>query len=212
MVRDLAGKTGDHYTFDSSVSSIPVISASGTASIYAYHGPKQRSGGTLKMSAMDTPTCVCDGGITGSLNGRPFHKDCLPEPKGNQVIGKVLRKNQQLLISLGDLLQQKNPTCWVETYQGGLHCCPHTTLLLDKDQTPPDELLSYQMKFRFYYQTYTPATPSSPASHHNLLRMYYQTEANAGEYDVPQCAPGTPSELCVHEITAHFKVSDMMQV
>ena len=42
--------------------------------------------------------------------------------------------------------------------------------------------------------------------------MYYQTEANAGEYDVPQCAPGTPSDQCVHEITAHFKVSDMMQV
>ena len=42
--------------------------------------------------------------------------------------------------------------------------------------------------------------------------MYYQTEANAGEYDVPQCAPGTPADQCVHEITAHFKVSDMMQV
>ena len=82
MVRDLAGKTGDHYTFDPSVSSIPIISASGTASVYAYHGPKQRSGGTLKMSALDTPTCVCDGGITGSLNGRPFHKDCLDEPRG----------------------------------------------------------------------------------------------------------------------------------
>ena len=45
-----------------------------------------------------------------------------------------------------------------------------------------------------------------------LLYHYYQTEANAGEYDVPQCAPGTPSDQCVHEITAHFKVSDMMQV
>ena len=44
------------------------------------------------------------------------------------------------------------------------------------------------------------------------LYHYYQTEANAGEYDVPQCAPGTPSDQCVHEITAHFKVSDMMQV
>ena len=44
------------------------------------------------------------------------------------------------------------------------------------------------------------------------LLVYHQTEANAGEYDVPQCAPGTPVHLCVHEITAHFKVSDMMQV
>ena len=44
------------------------------------------------------------------------------------------------------------------------------------------------------------------------MYYHYQTEANAGEYDVPQCAPGTPADQCVHEITAHFKVSDMMQV
>ena len=92
MVRDLAGKTSDHYTFDPSVSSLPIISASGSGSVYAYHGPKTRSGSTLKMSVMDSPTCVCDGGIKGSINGNPFHKDCLDEPKG-------------------DLVQQKNPTC-----------------------------------------------------------------------------------------------------
>lgn len=68
------------------------------------------------------------------------------------------------------------------------------------------------MKFRFYYQTYTPATESRPASHKSLLRMYYQTEAHAGEYDIVQCPPGTPAEQCVQVITAHFKVSDMMQV
>ena len=85
-------------------------------------------------------------------------------------------------------------------------------MLLDQDQTPPEELLKYQLKFRFYYQTYTPATDDKPASHKNLLRMYYQTEAWSSEYDVLQCPPGTPSEQCVHEITAHFKVSDMLQV
>ena len=42
--------------------------------------------------------------------------------------------------------------------------------------------------------------------------MYYQTEANAGEYDIPKCAPGVSPEHCVHEITAHFKVSDMLRV
>ena len=49
----------------------------------------------------------------------------------------------------GDLLEQKNPTCWVNTYQGGLHCCHHQNILLDKDQTPPTETLSYHMKFRY---------------------------------------------------------------
>ena len=71
--------------------------------------------------------------------------------------------------------------------QGGLGCCHHQNILLDKDQTPPAELLTYHMKFRFYFQPYQAAGPSSPASHANLLRMYYQTEAQAGEYDIPKC-------------------------
>jgi len=192
MTRSFAGKTPDHYTFNTNAASIPVISASGSGPTYAYHGPKTRTGGTIKISVIDSPTCICNGGIKGSINGIPFHKDCLPEPKG-------------------DLVQQKNPTCWVETYQGGLSCCHHGNILLDKDQTPPEELLTYHMKFRFYFQPYTEATATKPASHTNLLRMYYQTEANAGEYDIPKCSPTTPAEDCVHEITAHFQVKDMMR-
>ena len=46
LVRGLAGKTPDHYTFDPRVSSVPVISASGTGAVFSYHGPKQRSGQT----------------------------------------------------------------------------------------------------------------------------------------------------------------------
>jgi len=192
MTRPFKGKTADHYTFDVKVTSLPVISASGSGPTYAYHGPKTRTGGSVKLSVLDSPTCICNGGIKGTINGIPFHKDCLPEPKG-------------------DLVQQKNPTCWVQTYQGGLSCCHHENILLDKDQTPPEELLTYHMKFRFYFQPYTEATATKPASHTNLLRMYYQTEANAGEYDVPKCSPTTPSVDCVHEITAHFQVKDMMR-
>ena len=82
MTRELQGKTSDHFTFDPATSSLPVISASGLAGVFAYHGPKLRSGGTLAMSVLDSPTCLCDGGTKGSLNGVPFHKDCLDEPKG----------------------------------------------------------------------------------------------------------------------------------
>merc|ERR1719336_1660690 len=81
MTRDIVGKTADHFTFSPSTSNLPVISASGLAGLFAYHGPKLRSGGTLKMSALDSPTCICDGGLKGSINGVPFHKDCLDEPK-----------------------------------------------------------------------------------------------------------------------------------
>ena len=65
---------------------------------------------------------------------------------------------------------------------------------------------------RFYYQPYSPPSDNMPASHENLLRMYYQTEANAGEYDIPKCDPAVSPDHCVHEISAHFKVSDMLRV
>ena len=97
-------------------------------------------------------------------------------------------------MSTGDLLQQKNPTCWVDTYEGGLSCCHHKNVLLDKDQEQPSDLLTYHLKFRFYYQPYEPEVETSPASmvvnkpasHQNLIRLYFQTEAWAGEYDIPK--------------------------
>ena len=50
------------------------------------------------------------------------------------------------------------------------------------------------MKIRFWFQEFVPVNapkvaPLAPAgfsaSHHNLPRLYQQTEANAGEYDIP---------------------------
>ena len=99
--------------------------------------------------------------------------------------------------------------------------------------------MTYHLKFRFYFQPYTPAvTPTSPlseivpkpASHQNLIRLYWQvgrirlstwfrlthavsfflcclqTEANAGEYDIPKADPGTPPHETIHEITARWQV------
>merc|ERR1712012_633752 len=188
VTREFKGKTLDHFTFESTSSEIAVITASGTGPNYAYHGPKQRTGGKLQLSGVDVPTCICNAGVKGSINGIPFHKDCKPRPGG-------------------DLLQQKNPTCWVETYQGGLQCCHHETILLDKNQTPSKEKLTYHLKFRFYFQPYT----SNPPSHRNLLRMWHQTEENSGEYDVVGCPPGTPASMCTYQITSHFTVQEMVQ-
>ena len=147
-----------------------------------------RGGSTLQLAALDAPTCICNVGIKGTINGVPFSKNCAPEPSG-------------------DLLQQKNPTCWVDTYVGGLSCCHHQNILLDEDQQEPDELLTYHMKFRFWFQEYQPETESKPASHQNLVRLYWQTEAWAGEYDVPKADPETPPEETVHEITSRWQVS-----
>ena len=64
----------------------------------------------------------------------------------------------------------------------GLQCCRHAHNLLDADQSIPPEILRYHFKLRFWFEVYEPApTPS----HLNLDRLYWQTEANAGEYDVP---------------------------
>ena len=189
MTRSYKGKTPEHYTFDpKSTSTIPHITASGSGPNYSYHGSKTRGGATLQFFTLDTPTCICNTGIKGSINGIPFSKNCFEEPQA-------------------DLIQQKNPTCWVDTYQGGQSCCHHKNVLLDADQKQPDELLTYHLKFRFYFQPYTPETSTAPPSHENLIRLYYQTEAWAREYDVPKADPGTPPEATIHEITARWRVS-----
>jgi len=65
----------------------------------------------------------------------------------------------------------------------------------------------YRLKFRFYFEDYTPG----PApSHTNLLRLYHQTEDAQGEYDIVPCLPGTPPKDCVQVITSRWKVRDMM--
>jgi hypothetical protein len=42
VTRPLQGKTSDHYTFSTSIPTIPLLVACGNGSAYAYHGPKQR--------------------------------------------------------------------------------------------------------------------------------------------------------------------------
>ena len=50
-------------------------------------------------------------------------------------------------------------------------------------------------KYRFYFQEYD-------ATRHVIVhpRTVWAIGAFIGEYDVPQCAPGTPAEQCSHEI------------
>ena len=48
----------------------------------------------------------------------------------------------------GDLFVQRNPTCDIRTYEGGLSTCHHKWILLDKDQDQPwpDQPLVYYKK------------------------------------------------------------------
>eukprot|EP01002_Notosolenus_urceolatus_P007757 NODE_306_length_2266_cov_21.156067_g238_i0.p1 GENE.NODE_306_length_2266_cov_21.156067_g238_i0~~NODE_306_length_2266_cov_21.156067_g238_i0.p1 ORF type:complete len:721 (+),score=196.19 NODE_306_length_2266_cov_21.156067_g238_i0:236-2164(+) len=194
MTRPFKGLTKRHYTFDPiGHPSIPIINAIGSQPAFSIHRAKTPA--MLTMASLSGPSCVCSLGEQKYINylgqRMKFHKNCVPEPQG-------------------DLKHQHNPTCTLEQYQGGLSCCHHQWYLLDKDQQIPTPVDTYRLKFRFYYEPYVPATPSVPASHENLPRLYFQTEAWAGEYDVPLCTPGTDPSECVHMITAHFMVKDFV--
>ncbi len=95
LKRAFRGATADHYTFDPTVASVPMIDAVGNSVQLAFH--KARGTGTVTMEAVGGATCVCNGGTHGTINGLDFSKNCAPEP-------------------IGDLLQQRNPTCFIQTY------------------------------------------------------------------------------------------------
>ena len=96
MTRAFKGITPEHYTFDPATTSLPMINAVGDTVQLAFH--KYRSSATLSLLALDAPTCVCNGGTKGTINGLPFNNVCAPEPTG-------------------DLLLQHNPTCSIQTYR-----------------------------------------------------------------------------------------------
>ena len=187
MTRPMKGATANHFTFaPADQSTLPFISAIGSGPVFTRH--KFKGVSSLSLTALDGVTCVCDSGKQGSINGIPFHKDCWPEP-------------------YGDLIQMKNPTCFVDAYAGGLRCCHHQWILLDQDQNPwPNQIDEYSLKFRFWFQEYNPTAPK----HVNLVRIHWQTEVMSTEYDVPRKSPETPPENAVHQITSRWKVGQMM--
>ena len=149
------------------------------------------------------PLCVCPvpafGKAHGSIDGVAFNKVCSPMPRSS-------------------LLAEENDICSIETYEGGLSCCAHKSVLLDRDQAPweggqvpTDKPASnvtdnYRMKFRLYYEPVTPET-------RNAFFMFITNEAGAGEYDIPQCnrTLHPDAEDCVHTLTGEFTVEDSMR-
>jgi len=223
VTRPFKGRTPKHYSFRiSKDGTINFISAVGSSQSFGYH--KAHSVGVMSLTVKNQPTCICEGGAIGKLcnNGGAgcdhFVKNCEPAP-------------------YGDLLTQSNPTCNSRQYGGGLKCCGHKRIMLDADQEIRPELLRYHMKFRFWFQEYTPAINESKPSHYNLERIYYQTEAWAGEYDIPPAfalpgkpipgypkwplnkpTPGTTCTgtcpdgkdcHCIHTITYHWNMSNV---
>lgn len=188
--RGFTGMTEDHYTFTATSDQIPFINAKGSSLTFAQH--QGHAAGVLSLAVADGASCLCETGIEATIAGDHFPGNdslrCAPEPTG-------------------DLLKTHNPTCDIKTYSGGLQCCKHGHFLLDAHQEPPAETQEYHLKFRFWFEEYTAAPQPS---HQNLVRLYWQTESYAGEYDIVPCDPGTPSKDCIQEITSRWRVRDMM--
>jgi len=166
-----------------SAQGIPIIAATGDTVALAYH--KERAGASLSLVQVGSPMCVCQSGqASGSIDGVPFNNHCEPYPRST-------------------LLRDKNDICDITTYQGGLKCCAHKSILLDNNQTIPPAVDTYRMKFRVYYEEYT--------NQSNAFFMFWTNEQGAGEYDVPQCASGTPAERCVHTTESYFTPRDSMR-
>ena len=200
LTRPSKGLTEKHYTFDTSPSTtIPIITAKGCSGTDFPHQHCGHSPSHLTFLPVGVPQSVCFKEVVGSIGGNLFRKDCLPFPES-------------------DLKDQDNPVCTVQNYRGGLSCCRDGVPLLDKDQEIPwkDQVLEYRLKWRFYYEDYTAGSLEkvhgsvSNPSHKNLVRLYWQTEARAGEYDIVKCAEGTPSSQCIQIISSRWKVRDML--
>lgn len=158
LTRPLAGRSDDHFTFDVSVDELKLIMATGCSLEFAQHCGHQSN--TATFLPIDAKKAVCRAGVHGSIDGTPFQKFCQPFPKSV-------------------LLDEHNPTCFVETYRGGLSCCRHNNFLLDKDQDIPwdDQFLEYRLKYRFYFEEFQEKSEEQHASHKNLVRLYWTTEA-----------------------------------
>ena len=203
LTRPLEGSTAKHYTFTASVlESIPMIMARGCNETFARHcghGPS-----VLNFLPPNSPTSICQAGVKGTIGGNKFRNRgrCAPFPTS-------------------ELLNQKNPTCQIQTYVGGMGCCRDGQTLLDRDQKQPwpEQPLEYRLKFRFYFQEHVESSHStestslsvSNSSHTNLVRFLWMTESFANEYDIPKCAHGTPANHCVHTITSQWKVREMLR-
>jgi hypothetical protein len=101
LKRELAGITKKHYSFDLARQAVPFINAIGCGLQFARHCNK--SAATLTFLALNKASCVCRQGIKGTIGGSAFVNQCAPSPAS-------------------DLLSTKNPSCFVQTYQGGLQC------------------------------------------------------------------------------------------
>ena len=138
LTRPTVGPTKQHATFSMTQLEIPFITAIGSGAAFAYHQNKTAATLRLWPGSANEPVCLCKhpaapfGAATGTIKYLPtgeefgFVNYCEPEPEESVLV-------------------QRNPTCDVRSYVGGLQVCKHMWSLLDADQ------VASPLSFRPYF-------------------------------------------------------------
>jgi len=200
--RRVQGITKDHFNLPTSPGDLNVISAVGSSSELSYH--KARSGGKVTLLPTRDTVCVCQPSETYYLtymdtSTQQFVKyDCLDRPRSDMK-------------SFGDGTGREVPNmaCNMETYHGGLQCCKHSWLLTDRDQDsqiPKDEVDTYYLKWRYYFQEYKPNSTATTASHKHLHHWVFLIDAQVNDYEEDNAEYGKES---IGKIAAHLTARDM---
>lgn len=200
LTRALKGISKDHFTFDPTQLAVQFINAVGATPDYSYHQEKEAA--TLQLWPKQS-ACVCSvpAAVFGEGSGMFKYIGGGANEPANTPVGETIGMPAGRCAPQPreDLLAQRNPTCDIRTYVGGLLTCHHGWILLDADQEVPwqDQPLEYYKKFRIYFQEY------NASFHKQITRQDWGIAADGdhSEYDVIQCTPGTPTAECNHTIT-----------
>jgi len=200
--RSVKGFTPEHYSLPTSAGDLALITAIGDSVELAYH--KSRLGGTVTLLPTKVDACVCQptekfyiSYMNTSTQAFGVY-DCVDEPRSDMAKhGDGTRRNVT------------NQACHMDTYHGGLQCCKHSWFLTDVDQDhliPKDKVDTYYLKWRYYFQEYTPASEEEPASHKHIHHWVFLIDAQVNDYEEDNANYGEDS---VGWIAAHLKAKDM---
>ena len=202
LQRSTKGLSADHYTIPTVPGDLNMIAAIGTGKIFTYH--KKHTGGKITLIPTQTKSCVCHPSskiyftYMNTTSQLLNNYDCLDEPRSD-----MLRHGD------GTGRDLPNRACNFETYNGGLECCHHSWLLTDRNQDkliPKNKVDTYFLKWRYYFQEYTPSTEQKKVSHQHLHHWVFLIDAIVNDYEEDNAHYGTKS---IGKITAQLKARDM---
>jgi len=202
MSRPVKGASKNHYSFQEIPGDLPLISAVGNSVQLSYH--KSKTGSTITLLPTRDQACVCPALETNYLT----YMDDVTLQFGEYNCEKKPRSD---MANFGDYVGREGPNmaCHMNTYHGGLQCCRHSWLLTDRDQDnqiPKDQIDTYYLKWRYYFQEYKPAINSNPPSHKHIHHWVFLIDEAVNDYEEDNVKYGEES---IGKITAKLQAKNM---